>query len=235
LAGVNISDEIKAILTSKGADMIGFADLRGLPADIRNNLPSGISIAVALNPGIVKEISDGPTGRYYDEYVRANSLLDSLGSVTARFLEEKGHRAAFFAATDAGIDAETLSTRLPHKTVATRAGMGWIGKCALLITDTFGSAVRITSVLTDAALPAGEAVDESRCGDCDACVDACPGRAPSGEDWRVGLQRDDFFDAYTCRKTARELMFKNTGVRVSICGICIAVCPWTQKYLERVL
>jgi len=38
---------------------------------------------------------------------------------------------------------------MPQKTIATRAGLGWIGKTALLITPQFGSAIRLNSVLTD--------------------------------------------------------------------------------------
>ena len=233
MTGESLSDEIRALLNSNGADLVGFADLRNLPSDSRDGFPCGVSIAVALNPEIVAGIKNGPTPQYYDEYVRVNSLLDSLGRLAARFLEEEGHGAKFFAATEAGIDTETLSTRLPHKTVATLAGMGWIGKCALLVTVDFGSAVRITSVLTDAALPAGEAVDTSKCGTCRDCVDACPAKAHSGENWQINLHRDSFYDAFACRKTARELMLRNVGVSNTVCGICIAVCPWTQKYIKR--
>ena len=40
-------------------------------------------------------------------------------------------------------------TALPHKTIATRAGIGWIGKSALLVTAKYGSAIRLSSILTD--------------------------------------------------------------------------------------
>jgi epoxyqueuosine reductase len=241
-SGEVLANEIRSLLKSGGADIVGFADLRKLPADVRGGFPSGISIAVALDPGIVSEIGNGPTPRYHDEYSKVNRLLDSLGRLTATFLEEKGYNAAFAAATDTGIDSgnfsnttdmATLSTRLPHKTVATRAGLGWIGKCALLITEQFGSALRLTSVLTDAELPYGEPKDSSECGDCRACVDACPGKAPSGKSWRASLPRESFFDAFTCRRTARALALKNIGIEVSVCGICIQACPWTRKYIEK--
>jgi len=226
-------DELRTYLQSNGADMVGFANLQDVAADVRDNFPYGISIAVALNPEIISGIQDGPTSQYYAEYERANNLLDRLGHYAVQFLEERGHQAKWFAATSAGIDPETLSTRLPHKTTATRAGLGWIGKCAVLVTRGFGSAVRITTVLTDAVLPAGEPIDESYCGNCTACVDACPGHAPSGKDWQVGLNRDSFFDAFACRTTARELALKRVGIQETICGVCIAVCPWTQKYVRK--
>lgn len=233
MADENLAAELKTFLLNNGANMVGFADLRDIPPDIRNGFPSGISIAIAIDPGIVAEIREGPTSQYVAECDRVDSLLDSLGSQAVDFLKERGYGATFIASTDAEIDCDTLSTRLPYKTVATRAGHGWIGKCALLVTDEFGEAIRITSIFTDAILPYNEPVDESRCGECTACVDACPSRAPSGRDWKAGIHRDSFLDAFACLKTGLELTLKNTGKEVPTCGICIAVCPLTEKYIER--
>ena len=235
MANETLAQELTTLLESKGATLVGFADLRSVSPDIRSNFSTGISIAVALNPRIISEIQEGPTKEYHGEYERANSLLNSLGSTAERFLKEKGYVAKSFSATttDAGYNPETLSTILPHKTIATRAGIGWIGKCALLVNRTFGSAIRLTSVMTNAGLPAGDAIDVSQCGDCSLCVDNCPGKAPSGRNWQVSLYRDSFFDPFACRKAARELALRNTGLQVTICGICIAVCPWTQNYIKR--
>lgn len=230
---VTLAGELRTLLRSNGADMVGFADLQNIAPDIRDNFPFGVSIAVALNPRIVSEIQDGPTRQYHAEYERVNHLLDSLSHDAVQFLEERGHRAGWLAATSVGINPETLSTHLPHKTTATRAGLGWIGKCAVLVTKTFGSAIRITSVLTDANLPAGDVIDTSQCGDCRACVDICPAQAPSGRNWQVNLHRDSFFDPFACQKAARELAMRQIGIRETICGICIAACPWTQRYIKR--
>lgn len=224
-------DELRDALVSQGAAMVGYADLQPLPSDAREGMPRGVAIAVALDPEIIASIREGPTRPYYAEYNRANELLGQLAEVAAGVLQDRGHRAIPRAATNVGIDPATLSTRLPHKTVATRAGLGWIGKCALLVAEPFGSAVRVTSVLTDAELPVGEPVETSRCGDCTACVEVCPGNAPSGHQWRAGLGRDAFFDAHACRKAARS-MAARAAIEDSVCGMCIAVCPWTRKYVE---
>ncbi len=80
-------------------------------------------------------------------------------------------------------------TELPHKTVATRAGLGWIGKCALLVTRQFGSAVRLTSFLTDAELECAVPVTQSACRGCTLCVDTCPAGAVSGRQWSTEVDR----------------------------------------------
>ncbi len=223
-------------LKSKGADLVGFADMRSIAWGDANELFYAISIGVALDPEVVSQIREGPTRQYYAEYRRANYLLDSLGDCAVQFLDEHGCQSKAFPATGAiGVAPETLVTTFPHKTPATRAGLGWIGKCALLVTEPFGSAVRITTVLTDAKLPTGIPTDESQCGDCNTCVTMCPGHAPSGVNWKVDLYRDSFFDPHSCLKMAIELARERTGIRTdeTFCGVCMAVCPWTRKYIDR--
>lgn len=228
-----MTDELRDFLRSKGADMVGVSDLTSIAPDIRYDLPFGISIVVTLNPRIVSGILNGPTAEYHAEYERANRLLDSLSYHAVQFLAKRGHQTKWLAATGVGIDPKTLATRLPHKTTATRAGLGWIGKTALLVTRPFGSAVRLTTVLTNAELSVDTPINSSKCGKCTSCVDICPGHAASGKNWQTSLNRDSFFDAFACRQTALKLTSENVGIRETLCGICIAVCPWTRKYIER--
>jgi len=182
-----------------------------------------ISIAIALKKEIISGIANGPTLEYYAEYQRANMALNDLGARIAEDLGKFGYSVRDFAATDEGID-DNLSTKLPHKTPATRAGLGWIGKSALLITEEFGPAIRLTTALTNMELPVGTPILESRCGSCIKCVQFCPGEAMTGKNWNVDCIREDIFDAHACRKSARAKASK-AGISETICGICIAVCP----------
>jgi epoxyqueuosine reductase len=195
-------------------------------------MPSAVSIAVALDASVIAGISGGPTQEYCSEYRRANALLWELAQYAASVIEDLGYRAIPKKPTHAGIDPETQSTILPHKTVATRAGLGWIGKCALLVTEEYGSAIRITSVLTDAELETATPVEDSRCGDCTLCVEFCPGKAPSGKNWKADIPRDSFFDAFACATAARKRATAKIGIDDTICGICIAVCPCTIQYTQ---
>jgi epoxyqueuosine reductase len=220
------------MLLSRGASAVGFGDLRELPESGRQGYPVGIVIAVALDRQTIREIRTGPTAKYFAEYTRVNALLDELSAAAVAMLQEKGFRAVAQKATvGADMDRQTLTSALPHKTVATRAGLGWIGKTALLITEPFGSALRLTSVLTDAPLPTGEAIDESRCGECELCATNCPAQASLKASWVAGMPRDEIYNAFACMKKARELSAL-VGVNQSICGICISVCPWTNRYLN---
>lgn len=226
---------LKELLTSRGAALVGFADLRDVPAEVRQGLQFGVSFAVALDPAVISGLAGGPTKSYYAEYTRVNGWLARLAGEAAAFLTAAGYRAvaAKPTVTNAELEAGGLGTPLPHKTVATRAGLGWIGKCALLVTPQYGSAVRLGTVLTDAPLTAGRPVDRSQCGACRACVEACPASAVAGMNWEKDLRREEYYDAFACRKKARSLA-AGQGIDETICGICIASCPWTRRYLARV-
>jgi epoxyqueuosine reductase len=216
-------------LSTHGASFVACGDLSPLPPDVRSGLPVGISIGMALRPDVLADIAAGPTRQYGAECDRVRQLLPQLRSLCIDLLARNGWRAM---PSPSGVcDPANLASRLPHKTVATLAGAGWIGKCALLVTPRFGSAVRLTSVLTDADLPLADAVTESRCGPCDACVRVCPARAVRGSPWYPGLDRRRLLDAHACDIASADCA-KRTGLAGHICDRCIAVCPWTDRYLS---
>ena len=162
-----------------------------------------------------------------------NQLLDYLGKLTANYINEKGYQAYHIPSTVSTRDQVllNLSTPLPHKTVATRAGIGWIGKSALLITGKYGSAIRLTTVLTNMEFLVGIPVNISYCGECNECVLACPAQAISGENWYRGIEREKIYNAFKCRESIRQIISK-VKITDIICGRCIVACPWTKKYIN---
>ncbi|AWI03527.1 hypothetical protein B9W14_03195 [Clostridium drakei] len=226
-----LSTELRKRLIEKGASIVRFADLKDIPESQRESYKYGISIAVALNPYIIAGIENGPTKDYYGEYIRVNNLLDDLDEYAAKIITQHGFRALPKVKRSIKTDETTLATILPHKTVATRAGIGWIGKCALLVTKEFGSAVRLSTILTDAQLNVGSPINESKCGKCLICTSFCPSNAVLGVNWKVNMDRDNYFDAFKCGDEGRKRSNK-LGVEERICGKCMFICPWTQKYLK---
>ena len=223
---------IVARLRQVGASVVGFADLSPLPEPATGGLKSGISVGIALDPEVVAGLAAGPTARYHAEYDRVNSALAQLTTLAADMLRDRGFAATSGPATVRTVGEGRDTTPLPHKTVATRAGLGWIGHCALLVTPAFGPALRISSVLTNAPLTHAVPIERSHCGRCRRCVDACPAGAVKGRFWTAGIPRDQIYDATSCRKKASELATAQ-GIEETICGICIFACPWTQRYLRR--
>lgn len=218
-------------LSAAGAVVLGVADLAPLDETTRQGFPRAVSFAMPLTPAIVAEIVEGPTEAYSAEYSRLNALLTQAAQDLATYIESQGWKAHACPATG-DWSVTTLRAPFQHKTAATLAGLGWIGKCALLVTPDFGPAIRWASVLTDAPLTAGVPVTESRCGDCTACVDICPGKACSGRNWSQGMLREAFWDPRACMAGMQKVSMARLG-RSGICGMCIAACPFTQSYLRR--
>lgn len=228
----HLSTKLRESLLEKGACLVGYADVSDLTYEAVAGLKNAVSIAVALNPSVISEISKGPTTSYYKEYNRANDLLSDLCGHAVNILITEGHKAVALEPTIKVVDLSNIDEHLPHKTVATKAALGWIGKSALLITKKYGAAIRLASVLTDADLDTAEPIEQSMCGDCRCCVDHCPAKAIKGNNWQLGSSRDSIYDAFACCETATKLS-KKIGIQSTICGICINVCPWTQKYISH--
>ena len=222
--------ELVASLRLAGAALVGFADLSCLPPNVRSGLPRAISIAVTLDPSVVACLASGPTIAYHAEYDRANAALSELAALATQLIKERGFAAMTGAVTVKVVEGDG-ATVLPHKTVATCAGLGWIGHSALLVTREFGKSVRLASVLTNAPFICAEPVRESHCGQCRKCVDACPARAVTGHPWSAGIARHRIFNAAACKEKASALAAEQ-GIDVTICGICILACPWTRRYLR---
>ena len=226
------TESLEGELLGHGADLVGFADLNGLPPEQRLDMSVGIAVAVKYPKDVIKGIMEMPTMAYYDQYRVLNEKLDLLVTFGAGYLQAQGFQAIactrdFIAESDAD-----YTTRLPHKNVARLAGLGWIGKSALLVTERYGSMIRLSSILTDAPLRTASPVNESKCGECQICTQACPAGAVRGKNWTPDTYRDEIFNPYLCRKTARERAVKGFGIEITICGRCIAVCPYTQRYLN---
>lgn len=163
-----------------------------------------------------------------------NRKLNAIVLAGEKFLKSQGFEAYAQTTDRVKVDRDRIS-ELPHKTVATRAGLGWIGKNCLLVTPQYGSAVRISSLLTDAPLNWDKAVNQSRCGACSLCVKNCPGQALKGTLWDAGIQREKIVDVEKCRKKQVEIMFEKTGIETDLCGKCFAVCAYTRRYLRNTI
>ena len=227
---MELENAVRELLTGMGADLVGFADVEGLSSF---DYPRAVSAAIALPVKVIEEIPIGPTPEYLDVYNDYNRRLDLMAEAVAELFVSKGFRAYPQTLERTVWNRDEMITALPHKTVATRAGLGWIGKCALLVTPQFGSAIRLTSVLTDAHLEVGTPITTSRCGFCQNCVNACPGNAVTGVLWHAGIAREELVTLSDCKRAAGALAEKTLGYATTMCGRCFAACPYTQAYVKR--
>jgi len=227
---LQMAERLAGQILDWGASLVGFAGLGEAVPPLFADWPRAVSIAVALDPAALTGVKDGPTAEYYREYTRVNRALNEIAGRAALAIHSRNFRAEPFPATvpdepGGGECVKTLSVAFQHKTAATRAGLGWVGRSALLVTPQFGPRIRLATVLTDMPLPVGEPLVAGECGRCRACVKACPASAIEGREWEAGLERQALVDAHACWETARRLLRERAGVDNAVCGVCLSVCP----------
>lgn len=115
---------------------------------------------------------------------------------------------------------------LSDRAVAERAGIGFSGKNASIITKEFGSFVYLGEMITNIPFVPDEKV-EDHCGDCRICLDACPTGA---------LVQGGQLDANKClsflsqTKVSLPDQFKEKlGTRLYGCDTCQLVCPYNKQ------
>ena len=119
---------------------------------------------------------------------------------------------------------EDLLAVFSFKYAAVNAGLGWIGKNDVLITEKYGPRVRLSAVLIDYPFETGRKITESRCGSCNRCVDICPHKALKGLNWDINALRNNLIDYHLCNQK-RSAYIEKHG-RKNACGLCMVVCPF---------
>lgn len=225
---MGLTEELKNFLLGQGAALAGIGDMGGLDA---RGFRAGAAIAIPLPKDVIASLQASPTREYYRVYHSTNRKLNEIVLAGEDFLRERGFDA-YAQTTDRVTVDPAHCSRLPHKTVAARAGLGWIGKNNLLVTPQYGPAVRLSSLLSNAPLEFDAPIRQSLCGACRLCVAGCPAQALTGTLWEAGIPRERMVDVEKCRRKQVEIMYSATGIETDLCGKCFAVCAYTQKYLK---
>ena len=220
-------------MQAHGVELWGAADLRDFatPKDANGQrFPFALAWVIPMDPQIMASIQKGPNQAYADEYARINNHINEIAQMLADALKSRGFQALALAVSDR-TDKVNIKGDFPHKTAATRAGLGWIGRHCQLITRKYGSWIRLGTVFTDMEILLGSPMERHFCGCCMRCVEACPAKALKGNAWYPGLAREEILDVEACDRWKKENYFQfHQGHN---CGICSSVCPYGLKVLKR--
>jgi epoxyqueuosine reductase len=231
---VNLRGKLESLAKEMGATYFGIADLT--PARQRisqqggeflTQFPRAVSHGFVLTDGIVNALvhhnnTAALNTYWYYMYQIINPRIDSISAMLAQSLDKAGFQA-FVVPSSQTVDRTKLASVFSHKLAAHLAGLGWIGKSALLITPEHGPRVRWGTVLTDTPLETGTPMDEM-CRDCLACVKDCPAHAFTGQAFDKPRPRSEIFAAEACDNYLSKREALHTA-----CGMCVYICPFGKN------
>ncbi len=206
--------------------MAAHADRRADPQALWPEARSVVVVAMSYAPAA--DPLDRPAGRDRGEisvYARTgrdyHDVLKSRLKQLARWTHE-AHGAAVKVFVD--------TAPVMEKHLAERAGVGWQGKHANLLSRELGNWFFLGEMFTDADL-APDAPERDHCGSCRNCLDACPtGAFPAP--YRLDARRCVSYLTIEHKGHIPRELRSGIGDRIYGCDDCLAVCPW-NKFARR--
>jgi epoxyqueuosine reductase len=115
------------------------------------------------------------------------------------------------------------SAPVMERSLAASAGIGWIGRNAMLIVPGLGSYVLLCEIVCNLPLPPDRPI-ASQCADCGACIAACPTGAIC-DDGLVDSRRCLSYLTIEHRDRIDRQFWEPLGGRVFGCDTCQEACP----------
>ena len=189
------------------------------PARLLPGCRSVVAVAMSYNPGSSSDEDWSPVSRY----ARGRDYHDVIRPRLVELAEFIRSAAGGRIASRAAVDTSAVLER----DLASRAGLGWIGKNTNLLTPSLGSYFFIGIVLTTVELPFDQA-EPDRCGTCTACLDACPTRAFVAP-YVLDARRCISYLTIEHRGDIADELAGQIGEWLFGCDVCQEVCPWNRK------
>ena len=186
MASTDLSKRAKSLALGSGADLVGIvktADMIEHADSILRILPKARNLIVVASRHSLAALQSANNQVAQFDTIHAYNECARSAHTVSRFLESQGFASVAvpaFIPIDMQEPKTGMRGEICWRRAGVRAGLGSYGENGLLITKEFGSAIRISGLLTSADLEADSPLEEDVCNHCMSCVEACPSGALSG-------------------------------------------------------
>lgn len=116
-----------------------------------------------------------------------------------------------------------------ERSLAVRAGLGWIGKSSMLINRTYGSALFLCEIFLSLPFSPDEPYRHDGCGSCHRCADACPNHCIDPESRTIQADRCISYLTIEHKGEFTSEQSKLIGTHLFGCDECLKACPWNRR------
>jgi epoxyqueuosine reductase len=193
------------------------ADPRAMWPQARSAIMLGVNYGPGHDPRAILERKDRGAISVYAQNDDYHDVVKKKLKALAGFIHQRF-----------GADVKVFVDTAPvmEKPLAARAGIGWQGKHTNLVSRRFGSWLFLGSVFTTLELTA-DAPQEDHCGNCRACLDACPTNA-FVQPYRLDARRCISYLTIEHKGPIPRDLRAAIGNRIYGCDDCLAACPWNK-------
>ena len=191
------------------------ADLRLLLPDIKSVIVLGVPMGLRLPEA---EFTVASYAYYADYHETIPPMAEALA---AKIRELSGEEFTYRICVD--------SAPVLERSLAVRAGLGWIGKSSMFIAPRYGSALFLCELLTSLAFPPDTPFTRDGCGSCRRCVDACPNRCIDPETRTIRADRCAAYLTIEHKGEFSEEQAALIGNRLFGCDECLRACPHNSR------
>jgi epoxyqueuosine reductase len=177
-----------------------------------NYLPAKAAFASTLQNTQLGYVSRYALGRDYHKLLRQR--LKKLGEQIQAYCGELNFRPF--------VDSAPVMERA----LASKAGIGWVGKHSLILNREAGSWFFLGELLIDLPLPVDQPQEE-QCGRCVACITTCPTGAIVAP-YTVDARRCISYLTIELEGAIPEEFRALMGNRIYGCDDCQLICPWNR-------
>ena len=194
------------------------------PTTLHENTLRVISLRMDYLPPDVETVKllDHPRTAYLSRYALGRDyhklIRKRIKQLSDKIIEHAGDRSQ-----RPFVDSAPVLERA----FAEKAGLGWIGKNAMLINSSMGSWFFLGERFTDLPLPIDPPQTTKHCGSCTACLDICPTNAFIGP-YELDARKCISYLTIELKGSIPEPLRGLIGNRVFGCDDCQLICPWNK-------